>query len=79
MPLERNSSHTCTRQNTPPYVTYSNFVPVALVPVALVPVALVPVALVPVALVPVALVPIALVPVLYSIVKHHYLKIATPI
>ena len=59
MPLERNSSHTCTRQNTPPYVTYSNFVPVALVPVALVP--------------------IALVPVLYSIVKHHYLKIATPI
>ena len=28
MSLERNSSHTCTRQNTPPYVTYSNFIPV---------------------------------------------------
>ncbi len=28
MPLERYSSHTCTRQNTPPYVTYSKFIPV---------------------------------------------------
>ena len=27
-PLERYSSHTCTRQNTPPYVTYSKFIPV---------------------------------------------------